>query len=123
MIGVGMAKCQGETRPEESESRARDRGVGREFHPCFQAILDWTDELKDNPPDNLTQMVSLGKLKLDATKAAVEDLRLRDGLGAGTTHVINVIQPGDKPRPPVDDNAPPVASEGDSGDAKERVLN
>jgi hypothetical protein len=64
-------------------------------------------------------MVSLGKLKLDATKAAVEDLRLRDGLGAGTTHVINVIQPGDKPRPPVDDNAPPVASEGDS----EKVMN
>ena len=132
-----MAKCQGTTKadnpckrkawkgstfcklhapsPEETESRARDRGVGNDFHQCFQDILDWTDELKEHPPENLTQMVSLGKLKLDATKAAVEDLRLRDGLGTGAVYNFTMTPPQD------DVETPPKGAVGVDG--KDRVLN
>ena len=131
-----MANCQGTTKadnpckrkawkgstfcklhapePEEAESRARDRGVGNDFHQCFQEIIDWTDELKDDPPDNLTSLVSLGKLKLDATRAAIEHQRLADGMGMGAEYRFVMMPPAEV------EVVPEVV--GDDGD-EERVLN
>ena len=139
-----MAKCQGTTKAgkpcsrkawkgtlycklhapteEPSESRARANGVGSEFHFAFQEIIDWTKEQVENPTDSTGLLVPVMRLRLDTTAKAIEDLRLRDGLGAGTTHVINVIAPSNKPKPPPEDETAVRLAVGE-GEDKERMSN
>ena len=101
---------------EETKSHARANGAGSDFHPCFLSILDWIDELKADPPDNIKDLMTVGRLQHDVTKSAIEDLRLRDGMGAGATYNFTMQPPAEPVEVPV---KAVEAIDGDDG----RVLN
>jgi hypothetical protein len=95
----------------------------REFSPHFAEIIKLCKDTIKAPTERSGMLAQWARIQLDAVRHAMEHQRLMDGLGIGTTHVINVHPPTDKPRPPVEDDGPVGASEGDTGDNGERVLN
>lgn len=94
------------------------------FAAAYQDIIDRSIREQDNPSDQSGVKMSWCRIQLDATKAAIEHQDRLDGLGTGVTYISITQPPGDKPKPPVEDDEPQRAIEGDMGDDSEgRVLN
>ena len=107
----GTDFCKLHQAPDEAatESRARPTKPPEEFHPSFQEIIDWTRELRADPPDNVGALVTLGRLQLDASRHAIEHQRLLDGIGVGAEYKL-VIQPPE-PKAIPDDEVPQKANQ------------
>ncbi len=132
-----MAKCEGTTRaghqctnqPKENGYCGHhqpksveptpppvDNGFRFEFMDIAREVRDELRDL-DIQPNTRPQYWNL---VITCVTKAKEEQRLLDGLGAGTTHVIKVVVPSDKPKPPVEDE-PPVKAVRDS--EGEKVMN
>ncbi|MEE9367195.1 MAG: hypothetical protein V3W44_10940 [Dehalococcoidales bacterium] len=78
------------------------------FSPHFAEIIEMCRAERADPDEKSGMLAQWARIQLDAVSRAMEDLRLRDGLGTGVTHVFNLIHPGDKPPMPTEDETAPV---------------
>ncbi len=102
-----------------ARTHAQEGGKELEFSPHFQEIIQMCKDTLGKPHEKSGMLAQWARIQLDAVRHAMEDLRLRDGLGADTMHIINVNYPsGAKPKAPVRDEA----TGADDGDA-EKVMN